>query len=255
MSRTKSTFRVLFIDVVPKMMEALGTDKSKELAKDLGINAQSISNFKKKGTFPIGLLTKFSMKHNIPMERLIGEKTTDGDGVKKKPELAEVVPTGDGIKWMELEKGKEKVKMPADQVPRRREEDIYYSQILSVRECGPEFLDGRQIIKLYLLKQFFGGECDLSKLKFLVQTEGNFAPAIFPGNILVINTEDRKITSAFYILSYGQDSYALRKLDPIDQDTVRVVSGTTETSESRDMPAARVKNLIVGRVVWIVSKV
>jgi hypothetical protein len=84
----------------------------------------------------------------------------------------------------------------------------------------------------------------LSKVKFLVQTEGNFEPAIFPGNILVINTEDRKITSAYYILSYGQGSYALRKLDPIDQDTVRVVSGTTETSESRDMPASMVKNLI-----------
>jgi Bacteriophage CI repressor helix-turn-helix domain len=259
MSRGKSTYRVSFPDVVPKMMEIIGAIRNKQLAEDLGINPQSISNFKKKGTFPIGLITEFCLKHSIPMEKLIMEKTADygsgheGDS-KERLRFIDMGPSDVGTKRTGFTKADE-IKMADKQTLARSEEDVYYSQILSAREHGPEFVEGRQILKLYLLKQVFGGEYDLSKMKFLVQTEVNFAPQIFPGNILIIDMEDRKIASAFYILSYGPDSYALRKLDPINQDTVRVVSGTTVTSESRDMPTSLVKNLIVGRVVLLISKI
>ncbi len=60
MPRGKQKFDLKFEDVVPKMMELIGAKTYVELSKHLGITPQSITNFKTKGNFPVGLAIKFS---------------------------------------------------------------------------------------------------------------------------------------------------------------------------------------------------
>jgi hypothetical protein len=74
MPRGKQKFDLKFEDVVPKMMELIGAKTYVELSKHLGITPQSITNFKTKGNFPVGLAIKFSFENNVPVESIIPKK-------------------------------------------------------------------------------------------------------------------------------------------------------------------------------------
>jgi hypothetical protein len=178
--------------------------------------------------------------HKMEMNKHPGDRQTDQPATVEVPrEQPTAIPQPGEVK----------------RVWTRREEDIYYKQVPAIRESGPEWSEGRQILKLFLLKPIFGPSCNLDKLTFIVLEESNFHPTVPAGTILVVDTSNTKITSALYIFRYAGDSFALRKIDPIDDQTIRVTTGTTDTSESRDMPLDKVRPMIVGRVVWAVYKI
>jgi len=74
MPRGKQKFELKFEDVVPKMMKIIGAKTYVKLSKHLGIKPQSITNFKNKGSFPVGLGIKFALKNNVPVESIIPKK-------------------------------------------------------------------------------------------------------------------------------------------------------------------------------------
>lgn len=74
MPRGKSKFELKFEEVVPKMMELIGAKTYREFSNHLGISPQSITNFKAKGSFPVGLAIKFSLENNMPLENIIPKK-------------------------------------------------------------------------------------------------------------------------------------------------------------------------------------
>jgi hypothetical protein len=249
----KTAIRLKFSEVAPRLMELAGIEKGHgqevQLAKALGIAPQSLTNFEKRDKLPTDRVLLFCLKNNIPIEKVIGGLLGDGkekrDG--KRPDAHRAAEIDDAGKKEEVPK--------KDAGLRRREEDIYYSNVPALRETGPEWCDGRQILKLFLLKPAFGPTCNLDKLQFIVQEESNFHPTIPTGTILVVDTHNHKITSALYLFSYGVGSYALRRIDPVDEHTVRVTAGLSPSADSRDMTIEQVKPLIVGRVVWAVYKI
>lgn len=260
----KKALYLRYSDFAPIIMESAGIKKGHgeqaQLAEVLGIQPQSITKFINKNQLPTDRVLLFWINNHLPMAKF--EQLVTGS---KAGERSEIDVDASKKEWLERKsdvdgRPKEAAGAPAvapggERPLRRREEDIYYSQVPAIREHGPEWSEGRQIMKLFLLKGIFGSSCNLDNLHFIVQQESNFHPSVPPGTILVVDTNDVKITSALYIFKYGGNSFALRQLDPIDDQTVRVTTGTTPSAESRDMPLEKVKPLIAGRVIWAVYKV
>ena len=267
----KKALYLKYSDFAPVIMDLAGIKKGHgdqvQLAKALGIKPQSITKFINRDQLPTDRVVLFWINNHHPMakfEELIGGKKADknglADGHRHKTDGGRVGDGGLSEHSNEIDKSPagRAGKLKDNQMPQRyhrREEDIYYSQVLAIRESGPEWSEGRQILKLFLHRNTFGPTCHLDKLHFIVLQESNFHPNFPTGTILVVDTNNVKITSAFYIFSYGSDSFALRKIDPLNATTVKVTLGLTPPGESRDMTIEEVRPLIVGRVVWAVYKI
>jgi hypothetical protein len=168
--------------------------------------------------------------------------------------------TGEGELFMGLEKdghgaGWEKEQGRGSSVPARRWEDKEYITIETLREDGPEIQQGKPVLRLKALRSFYG-DCDLGALRFTLHTESNFAPIVQAGNVLIIDLQAKGITSSYYILKYDEESFALRKLEPIDKQTCKVIFNMSNGLENaKELPMAVVQSQILGHVVWIVRKV
>ena len=71
MSTSKASLNLKFDEIVPRMMTAIGARTQTELAEDLGVSPQSLSNFSKRGHVPLGLVVSFALKKGVPVEDFI----------------------------------------------------------------------------------------------------------------------------------------------------------------------------------------
>jgi len=147
------------------------------------------------------------------------------------------------------------VKMSDSKGYMRRFDDKDYRDVSALREGGPEAIRGLPILRLKFLRTAFA-DLDHDHLRYVVHTESNFMPSVPPGNILMVDLNAEGITSSFYILRYDDNSIALRRLEPVDSETCKVVFAHINGFESsKEMPMETIRKQIVGRVVWIARKV
>jgi len=101
-----------YSSAVERMRAAIGTKTDSELARELDITPQALSNFKKKGEIPTDLVIKFADKYKLsvdwfitgegPKERLAsevarGSKVLDNDDYVYVPQVSGKISAGGGL--------------------------------------------------------------------------------------------------------------------------------------------------------------
>lgn len=245
MSGKKYTFDLNFLEVVPLLMDWSKARNYRQLAEVLEIKPQSITNYKKRGKVPLGLVFRFAVKNRISIDHLIGlpgvPKIEDKPAPKfdiREPEMQ--ISENRPRRMMQIENFRE--------CPRRRIEDIHYCEVKGMEEAKVY-----PILKLYLLKELFERDCHLSSLSYMVLNESNMYPSIPAGSILLIDHEDRKITESLYVIKMN-DSHILKRLQPVDGNKIRVISDNPKF-ETVIMDRSDISSNITGRVIWVASKV
>jgi hypothetical protein len=219
----------------------------KKVAEALGVAETMAGRYYKVG-FHSDILIYLATKYHLSLDELLWKEL----GFVEPPKL----PT-EGEEKPSYPGYREVLRHTASREGKKeREEDKFYAETPALRSEGPEFVGGKQILKLYLHKDFYN-MCNLQNLRFVVLMENNFSPAIVAGSILVVDTSNHKITSSYYLMAYGDGEYALRRLDPMGTEMVRVTSRDAGPAgaEARDFPTEEVRSQIIGRVVWVVMKV
>src|SRR3990167_2976422 len=61
-------------DVTDRMLEAARLKNHSALAADLGVTPQALSNYKRRGDFPAGLVIDFAAKHGLSIDWLVTGK-------------------------------------------------------------------------------------------------------------------------------------------------------------------------------------
>ena len=61
-------------DITERMMDAANLKNLSALARDMGITPQALSNYKKRGAFPAGLVIGFAQKHDLSVDWLLTGK-------------------------------------------------------------------------------------------------------------------------------------------------------------------------------------
>jgi hypothetical protein len=231
MSGKKYTFDLNFLEVVPRLMDWSKARNYRQLAEALEIKPQSITNYKKRGKVPLGLVFRFAIKNRLSIDNLIGLP-----GALKEDKPAWKAETH------ETERQNQEYR------PLRRIEDDLYCEVKGLEEAK-----GYPILKLYLLKESFGRDCHLSSLSYMVLNESNMYPNIPAGSILLIDHEDRRITESLYVIKMN-DSHILKRLQPVDGNKIRVISDNPKF-ETVTMDRSDISPNISGRVIWVASKV
>ena len=216
-------------------MNLVKITKYKDLAPFFDISSQSLGNYKKKDKIAPEWIFRFAENAKVSVDSLLKRAGMD------QPESQEV----DQSKTYE---GMER---------RRRVEDIYYCEVQNlIREGGsglPEVVGGYPVMKLFLHKDSFQRECNLSSLRYVVWGESNMAPTVPAGSIVVIDEQEKRITESLYIIKMNC-AYLLKRLQPINNNKVRVISDNP-MYETFIMDAEEILPMIFGRVIWIVLKI
>lgn len=66
--------RIPFDEISARMMEKARLKNISALAADLGVTPQALSNYKKRGDFPVKLILGFADKHAVSVDWLVGNK-------------------------------------------------------------------------------------------------------------------------------------------------------------------------------------
>jgi hypothetical protein len=251
MSGKKYTFDLNFLEVVPRLMDWSKARNYRQLAEALEIKPQSITNYKKRGKVPLGLVFRFAIKNRLSIDNLIGlpgaSKIEDKPAPKVDIRETEMKNSGNPPpSKMQLEN--------LEECPRRRIEDNHYCEVKGLK--GVDDLEEAKrypFLKLYLRKELFGRDCHLSSLSYMVLNESNMYPNIPAGSILLIDHEDRRITESLYVIKMN-DAYILKRLQPVDGNKIRVISDNPKF-ETVTIDRSDISPNISGRVIWVASRV
>jgi hypothetical protein len=71
LSRKKYIMGLIFSETVERMIRVAGLKNVSELARELDITPQALSNFKKKGEIPADLVIKFALKFKVSVDSLL----------------------------------------------------------------------------------------------------------------------------------------------------------------------------------------
>jgi hypothetical protein len=251
MSRRKYAHGLDFFDVVPRLMKITGVDSYVDLAKILEITPQSINKFKNDKKFPTDRIIKFAVDKDLSLDYVLFGR--EGDG-KPSHGTKEDGPPSRMPKERESGERKEMRELKPNGKFGRRIDDIEYSMVRPISDCTPEVHDGKPILKLLLLKEVFASEYrHLEDIVFMKVDTYAFMPAIFPGNLLFIDKADKEIKDGMYVFRLG-DGLALRKVQPLHSDIIRVTHRENGGREYTDQKMEDVKRNIVGRVVGVFYK-
>jgi hypothetical protein len=89
MSTKKYTYDLIFDDIFKKIKEFVPFEKGKDLAEILDISPQMVTAFRKgRRKVPIGLVVKFAVKNNIPIDYLLGIEGAKGKRMVQESEVA-----------------------------------------------------------------------------------------------------------------------------------------------------------------------
>lgn len=64
-------------EISDRMMHAARLKSHSALARDLGVTPQALSNYKKRGDFPPGLVVDFAEKHGLSVDALLNGQIPD----------------------------------------------------------------------------------------------------------------------------------------------------------------------------------
>jgi len=235
MSSKKYAYDVKFSEIIPRLMNLVKITKYKDLAPFFDISSQSLGNYKKKDKIAPEWIFRFAENAKISIDSLLK---------KHEPDLAN----------SQLLR---KIDMGNNTEHNRRVEDIHYCQVQNlIRETGtglPEIVAGHPIVKLFLHKDSFQRDCNISSLKYIVLSESNMAPTVPAGSILVVDQEEKGITESLYILKIN-DVYLLKRIQPLNNNKVRVISDNPKY-ETFTIDLDEIAPMIFGRVIWIVLKI
>jgi len=235
MSRKKYAYDVKFSEFIPMLMDIAKVHQYNELTPLLEISPQTLNNYKKKDTVAPEWIFRFAENVKVSVDSLLK---------RHEPNLADSQPL-------------RKIDMGDNTEHKRRVEDIHYCQVQNlIRETGtglPEIVGGHPIVKLFLHKDSFQRDCNLSHLKYIVLSESNMAPTVPAGSILVVDQEEKRITESLYILKIN-DVYLVKRLQPLNNNKVRAISDNPKY-ETFIMDLEEISPMIFGRVIWIVLKI
>ncbi|MEK7679491.1 MAG: helix-turn-helix domain-containing protein [Deltaproteobacteria bacterium] len=120
-----------FNEIFARMLDASGIKNSSQMAKTLDISPQAISNYRKKGLLPAGIIMEFAAKFGISVDWLLtghGETVNNPNGAGKaaRPSaitMAEAGPANDTGKSGPC---------PLGVVPLNPDEIIYVGKLLKI---------------------------------------------------------------------------------------------------------------------------
>jgi hypothetical protein len=246
LSMGKQALSVKYSEVVPKIMEIAGIKEGHgamaQLARVLGVEPQSLNNFRNKNQLPLARVQLFCLQNNIPVETLIdGGKhmgITKEDGFREK--------TGVVDKALDISSGVQLVISIPYGTETWRSQHKDTDRLNITLEVLREWVDN-----------LFTKEQQRNLMAWLVDGD-NMEPALHRGAVVLIDTTDKNIGTSGIFAFQTNGNLAFRRLYPRLDGNVDVINDNRAYPSMNTPPQLITENphmRIIGRVIFCGNKI